>query len=452
MTTSPSSGTISGTISGQVDLAVVGGGLSGLVAALTAAREGRRVALLDARAVGGRARSTDRRGFRFNQGAPALYDAGAARPILVDLGVELTGGPPRTRGGRRWYHGPSHLLPDGPSALMRTSALGARSKLVTAKLLAQAPSIDAAALRHLSFGEWLDQRRLPADVLDVVTAIVRVGTYAHSPGLMSADAAVSQLQRALVGVTYLDGGWQHIVDQLSAVAVAAGVDLHEHCAASHVGRDGADPSAAWVVTTPHGEVAAANVVLAGLGPHEAARLLGSVPEELGWASTGPEMRASCLDLGVSRSASSPVLFGVDEPLYLSTHTPPAGLVSDEVAAAGGGVVQLLRYLAADETPDPDTTRAELATHARRVGLDPAGGEGSGVVEQRYLHVMTVAHSMPTAANGGLPGRPPTAVDGRPGLYVAGDWVGPVGLLADATVASARDAAMQAVRRSITVAP
>jgi hypothetical protein len=36
--------------------------------------------------------------------------------------------------------------------------------------------------------------------------------------------------------------------------------------------------------------------------------------------------------------------------------------------------------------------------------------------------------------------------------VAGDWVGPVGLLADATIASARSAARRAVRRSITVAP
>ena len=114
------------------------------------------------------------------------------------------------------------------------------------------------------------------------------------------------------------------------------------------------------------------MLLAGLGPAEAARLLGSTPDELGWGTLGPDQRASCLDLGVSRPAERGVLFGVDEPVYLSTHTPPADLVSPEVAAAGGGVVQLLRYLAPDETPDPDVTRAELATHARRVGLDPTG--------------------------------------------------------------------------------
>ena len=442
----------------SVDLVVVGGGLAGLVAATTAAREGRTVVLLDARVVGGRARSTDRRGFRFNQGAHALYDDGEARPILLDLGVELTGRSPKVKDGGLWYRGRTHLFPAGPTGLMRTSALSAKGKVAAAKLLAQAPRIDASAHRHLTYDEWLHQRRLPADARDLVVAITRIATYAHSPGLMSADAAVGQLQRALVGVTYLDGGWQGIVDQLADAARAAGVDIREHRPAQHVGAG----DAGWQVDTADGPIVAANVLLAGMGPVEAASLLGSVPDELGWGSIGPVMRASCLDLGVSRPASHAVLFAVEDPLYLSTHTPPARLVSDEVAEAGGGIVQLLRYLAADENPDPDATRAELGAHARRVGLDPAGppsalgrpadgSADSGVVEQRYLHVMTVAHGMPTVANGGLAGRPPVAVEGRPGLFVAGDWVGTEGLLADAAVASGRAAARLAVRRCTSVA-
>jgi phytoene dehydrogenase-like protein len=467
----------------SVDLAVVGGGLAGLVAATTAARQHLRVVLLDSRAVGGRARSSDRRGFRFNQGAHALYDRGEARPILLDLGVELRGATPNVRHGGLWYRDRMHLLPDGPVALLRTTALSARSKLVTAKLLARVQSFDAPAQGHLSFGEWLDRRRLPADVRDVVLAITRVGTYAHSPAELSADAALSQLQRALIGVTYLDHGWQGLVDQLTTIATGAGVDIREHASVTSLtqpvggagggrggggGGSGQDP---WTVTTGHDSFTAANVVVAGLGPHEAAGLLGATPDELGWGGLGPDQRASCLDLGVSRPATRRVLFGVDEPLYLSTHTPPSDLVSPEIARAGGGVVQLLRYLDADEAPDPDVTRAELVRHARHVGLDPSGpadhlgspgagsreggAGGSGVVEQRYLHRMTVAHGMPIAANGGLAGRPPVTVAGRSGLFVAGDWVGPVGMLADAAVASARAAATAAVtagRRSAAVAP
>lgn len=41
--------------------------------------------------------------------------------------------------------------------------------------------------------------------------------------------------------------------------------------------------------------------------------------------------------------------------------------------------------------------------------------------------------MPPAA--GLRGRPVATVEDRPGAFLAGDWVGPEGLLADAAVAS-----------------
>ncbi|MNP80076.1 hypothetical protein D3C76_1780670 [compost metagenome] len=48
--------------------------------------------------------------------------------------------------------------------------------------------------------------------------------------------------------------------------------------------------------------------------------------------------------------------------------------------------------------------------------------------------------MVMAANGGLPNRPGPQVKGRPGLYVAGDWVGSEGLLLNASLASAKEAA------------
>ena len=54
--------------------------------------------------------------------------------------------------------------------------------------------------------------------------------------------------------------------------------------------------------------------------------------------------------------------------------------------------------------------------------------------------MTVSHALPLAAQGGLAGRPGPAVPGIRSLYVAGDWVGPEGLLSDASLASAHRAA------------
>ena len=65
------------------DIVVVGAGVAGLVAAAQAAASGRRVTVLDAHPIGGRARSSQQRGFTLNHGGHALYRAGAFRRELL---------------------------------------------------------------------------------------------------------------------------------------------------------------------------------------------------------------------------------------------------------------------------------------------------------------------------------------------------------------------------------
>ncbi|MCB1250208.1 MAG: hypothetical protein KDB36_12405, partial [Acidimicrobiales bacterium] len=71
--------------------------------------------------------------------------------------------------------------------------------------------------------------------------------------------------------------------------------------------------------------------------------------------------------------------------------------------------------------------------------------------ERYLHHMVTAHGMPLAARGGFAGRPAVAVPGRPGLFVAGDYVGGEGLLADAAFASGERAGRLAAAHRVAVA-
>jgi pyruvate/2-oxoglutarate dehydrogenase complex dihydrolipoamide dehydrogenase (E3) component len=59
--------------------------------------------------------------------------------------------------------------------------------------------------------------------------------------------------------------------------------------------------------------------------------------------------------------------------------------------------------------------------------------------------MVVAGAAPIAERGGLGGRPAIDATGLPGVYLAGDWVGPTGLLADAALASGQAAALRAVQ-------
>ena len=80
--------------SDHYDVVIVGAGIAGLTAGLTAANAGQRVLVLDGHPAGGRARSTERDGYWHNVGPHALYRAGHLHALLKRHGVSLPGGPP----------------------------------------------------------------------------------------------------------------------------------------------------------------------------------------------------------------------------------------------------------------------------------------------------------------------------------------------------------------------
>jgi hypothetical protein len=137
--------------------------------------------------------------------------------------------------------------------------------------------------------------------------------------------------------------------------------------------------------------------------------------------------AACLDLGV-RHTRTRLAFGIDEPLYLSPHAPGGHL-----APEGMGMVHVARYGASA----PDADRARLEAFAASAGIAPGD-----IATSRFLPSMSVVTAMP-AVGRGIAGRPPVAVPAAPGLFVAGDWVGPVGWLADTSLVSGERAGLLA---------
>jgi phytoene dehydrogenase-like protein len=406
----------------QIDIAVIGGGLAGLTAARFAQRAGARVVVLDGQPVGGRARTDRVDDFLFNRGPHALYGGGAAERILAELGVTATGGPPSTD-TYGLLDGQVGRLPSNTRTLLATRLLGWRAKAAVAKLLGSLGKQDAHAVACVSVRDWLDGMRLPHEALLMMEALVRTATYANAPEVMSAEVALSQIQLALRhGVRYLDGGWQSLVDQL-----ATGLDIRRAQAVS-VHRDGDD---IVIRTADDGRVVADAVVIGSGTPASMAALLGRQPFDV-----GPPVEAACLDLGLAGAPRYPVLFGLDVPLYASVHQPPARL-----APAGRQVLAVARYLAPGDDRRPGEGRAELEAHAMRAGITDAD-----VVASRYLHRMTVVGALATAAAGGLSGRVQVTDAGVDGVYLAGDWIGREGHLADASMASAAEAARLAAAR------
>jgi phytoene dehydrogenase-like protein len=425
---------------------VVGAGLAGLVAAAVLSRAGSSVRVLErATTLGGRAHSQRRDGYVWNWGPHALYRSGEASRILGELGIRLSGATPDASGGYALWGGRTQTLPGGLVSLLTTGLLGVTGKIELARLLGSLPKLDASAWDGRTVEEFVASRIRDERVGQLYLALVRLTTYANAPRLMCAGAALRQLQLALAtSVLYLDGGWQTMVDGLVDTIRDHGGELETGVRVAAVdtvaGRDGGH-AVCGVRLADGSRVQARQVVLA-TPPAAAAALARASGEALAFVADAAQatlpIRAACLDLAL-RSLPRPAnrfALGIDTPHYFSVHSAYAAL-----APMGGAVVHVARYLAPDESGDD--VRAELE---EVVDLMQPGWRDL-LVDARYLPALAVTGAVVEARLGGLTGRPASAVSPCAGLYLAGDWIGPAGMLADAAVASADAAA-----RSILVEP
>ncbi len=122
---------------------------------------------------------------------------------------------------------------------------------------------------------------------------------------------------------------------------------------------------AHVVTTPSGQLHADASVLAIGSAGELCRRARLHARSVG--VLGPAAEVACLELGLRRPPTRRFALGIDEPLYFSTHCPPARLAPD-----GAAVVHLMAYL-----PGRRRHRLARSQDTTAIARPPHGGDGRG---------------------------------------------------------------------------
>ncbi|MGN6587527.1 MAG: NAD(P)-binding protein [Solirubrobacterales bacterium] len=370
-------------------ITIVGGGIAGLVAAISCAEADLEVRLLEAHEeLGGRARSTDGP-YKANLGPHVIYKDGPVwnwlkeREVLPPYrGLPLAGIRFRWQGEAR-----------------RTPPLGSIPAVMRLRGR-QAPA-------DVDFRSWAtaqtDER-----TAEMMSAAAGVYTFHHDPGELSAAFVWSHSVRVLLNplptARYLVGGWSVLIEALEGKARRLGVGIE---------------TGAPVDSLPAGPVIVATEL------RQAGTLLG---EELSW----PSGHCVCLDLGLAHRRGDPyVVSDLDEAGWVERFSAP----DPSLAPKGEELVQAQIPVRPGESTESATLRLERL-------LDLTLPEWRSRETWRRRQVMTGrtgAIDMP-----GTSWRDRPAIERGDGVFLAGDMVAAPGLLSEVSWASAVQASELAV--------
>lgn len=416
-------------------IVVIGGGLAGLTAAATLACQGHAVSVLEgAEHLGGRARSRHRDGFTTNLGPHTLYKAAGGRDVLRALGVDIGGARPKTERSGVLF---------GGEMLSTVHFLRTRvgDRLRVAKAMAGLGERRAAEWSGRAVGEWIDSITDDAIGRAALASVVRTATYSADVSLLDAGAATTQLRKAARGVLYLDGGWSSLVAGLADVVRSHGGTIETGCRVEAVEHDDQVRSIRLADGRTRPATAA---VIAVNDPARAAGLVdGSARSRLTCAAEAAvPLRMAHLDVALRPLPSHrfPNLLGIDEDIYLNV---PSSVTDN--APGGAGTIHVGRYLRPGEEHIDHRPALEAVLDLHQADWR------DHVVDARFVPRSLVAGDHVRPATRGSAGRPDALVTGVPGLAVAGDWVGPAGMIGDAAILSGAAAAAAVTEAAVTEA-
>lgn len=410
----------------KYDVAVVGGGIAGLSAAIFAAKAGKRVIILEKqKQLGGRAITNKKQGVYLNLGAHALYK-GEAYKTFKEWGLTLAGDQPSKFDASFIWRNQVLVTPLHPFSFIKTSLLSWKGKRELIRLFIKIYQLDPEQLNHISIRNWMELYVQDPMVRNILYAFLRTATYIIAPELQVAGPVLKQLQLVLNDVVYLDHGWGSLIEELQQLARQNHVEWRTNQQVASIKHQ--DQTIQSVLLNDGTIIEATNIILTT--PPKVASELVPYSEQTSiytWKEQAIEVTAACLDIGLRRlpNPKHQFILGLDQPVLFTNQSRAAKLSED-----GTQVVHLIKYQGPETNPKKDEQMLEEA-----LDLVQPGWRNECVV-RRYLPKLTITYDFPHMNRRVQPG---PAIPEIKGLYIAGDWVTHGESLVDASVASAKRA-------------
>lgn len=408
-------------------VAVLGGGLAGISAALECRRAGAEVTLLESRGrLGGAAYSFTRDGIRADNGQHVfLRCCTSYRGLLEEIGATqlvtlqdrlaipvLAPGAPPARLARTSWPAPLHLA----ATLVRYPFLTVadRARVARAMLALRRVDIEDPAVDGRSFGDWLREHRQSQEAIDSLWGLIIRPTVNLQPDEASLAQAAQVFQVGLLSdgaagdIGYARAPLSEIHDVAARHALqATGVDVRLRHGATSV----AEVPGGFGIETSGAPTVFSDVVILAVPPDRASRLLPP-GAEVDSRRLGRLGRSSIVNLHVvydRRVMEVPFAAGVRTPVqFVFDRTESAGL------AAGQYLVVSLSAADAELEMTSEELRARYVPAL--AALFPPAEKAS--VERFFV---TREHSATFRAAPGARSLRPGAATALPGLFLAGSW-------------------------------
>jgi len=204
------------------DVVIAGGGLAGLSAAAYLSSRGKKIALLERGALGGRAVTLKIKGFNFNFGAHAIYgrDTSVLRTFETELGLHIDWQDFNPNKAKYDLGNDLTDVPANVQGLFRTKLLKGFDKVkFTFEVLKTMLRMETGH-PHLSIQKWMEKKNVSEDVQEMMLTLASSNFFTREPEKIPSDVFFQYYRRLFTTnkpVSYIGGGWQALIDEFVRV-------------------------------------------------------------------------------------------------------------------------------------------------------------------------------------------------------------------------------------------